>query len=454
MSFELSLIGGTLCDGFTVRKGNVYVSKGKIKAITPNDVIFEARQSYDCAGLFVFPGFVDPHVHLSLDLGKYISADDYESASDAALSGGVTTFFDFTEPVYSKDNFEDVLNEKLLQGKSSKIDFGLHLTLGKNKGFTAEDIANFAISNGIPSVKIFTAYGDSNRRTDRGFMYELFRQSSKKGYVVLVHAEDDELIKSNAKHIPEIINNLSRIRSSESELVAVFDVALLARLAEGQIYIVHLSSGQTMEELSRLENSWYKNIVIETCPQYLLLDDTRLIGEDNYLFSFCPPLRSTEEREKLIHYLKEGKIKTIGTDHCPFSVSEKMENAPNLGSIPYGIPTLGFTFSLLRSIISDPLLLIRLLSVNPAKSLGLFPEKGSLIPGTDADLVVADMEKEWTIETPTYGKAEYSPYLGLKARGKVLKTFLRGELAYDGKEVTVSAGRGRFIMRNPIHWGD
>ncbi|MBO8166326.1 MAG: amidohydrolase family protein [Kosmotoga sp.] len=454
MSYELALIGGKLCDGFNIRNGNIYISEEKIKAITPCDVILEARQSYDCSGFFVFPGFIDPHVHLNLDLGKYISSDNYETASDAALSDGVTTFFDFTEPVRFKEDFEKVLEDKFLQAKKSKVDYGLHFTLGENQGFNAEEIASFTIDHGIPSVKIFTAYGDSKRRTDRGFMYELFRLSSNKGFVVLVHSEDDELIRNNMRHIPAIIDNLSRIRSTESELVAVLDVLLLAQLGKGQVYIVHLSSGKTLEELHKLKNSWSDNVVIETCPQYLLLDNSRLKGEENYLFSFCPPLRSEGERDKLLEFLKKGRVQTIGTDHCPFSISEKIENAPDLNSIPYGLPTLGFTFSLMRSLISDPLLLARLLSVNPAKYLGLFPEKGSLIPGTDADLVVIDMDKEWTIGTPIFGKAEYSPYHGLAVKGKIAMTFLRGELAYNGKEITLASGAGRFIKRNPIHWGD
>jgi len=148
-------------------------------------------------------------------------------------------------------------------------------------------------------------------------------------------------------------------------------------------------------------------------------------------------LRSEGERNKLLEFLKKGRVQTIGTDHCPFSISEKIENAPDLNSIPYGLP-----------------LLARLLSVNPAKYLGLFPEKGSLIPGTDADLVVIDMDKEWTIGTPIFGKAEYSPYHGLAVKGKIAMTFLRGELAYNGKEITLASGAGRFIKRNPIHWGD
>ncbi|AKI96687.1 dihydroorotase [Kosmotoga pacifica] len=454
MSYDLALKRGTLCDGFNIWTGNLYISDGKIMAITPPEENFKARQSYDCSGLFIFPGFIDPHVHLKLDLGKYISSDDFESGSAAALSGGVTTFFDFTEPVRSMNDLKTFFEEKLTQAEKSRIDYGLHLTLGGNPTFSMEELVNFALDSGMPSIKIFTAYGDSNRRTDRGHLYELMILSGKKGLVVLVHAEDDELINQNSKCFPNVIEHLSDIRSSESELLAVIDVVKLAQLGGGQAYIVHLSSGLTLSELFKCGSEWNKNVVIETCPQYLVLNNTKLRGENNYLYSFCPPLRSENERQILLKFFKNGKVQTIGTDHCPFSIKEKKENAPDLRNIPYGIPSLGFTFSLLRSHISDPLLLARLLSVNPARYLGIFPEKGSLKPGTDADLAVVDMEKNWTISRPLFGRAEYSPYYGLTVKGKVKMTFLRGMIAYDGKEITLDPGTGRFLKRRAIYWGD
>lgn len=454
MKYDLVLIGGEICDGADICRANLYISEGKIADITPKNVYHPARASLDCSGLVVLPGFIDPHVHLGLRLSRYTSSDNFSSGSDAALSGGVTTIFDFTEPIYDHEGFMKNLADRLKDASICKIDYGLHITLGGNIKLSPEEVSELAVGTGCPTIKVFTAYGDTNRRTDDGYLYELLKSSGKMGSVVMVHAENDELIKINSRRYPGTFEYLSDIRATESEVEAVTKVALLATKAKGQAYIVHLSSGETVSWIESFAGISRENVVFETCPQYLTLNKELLKRKDGYLYTFCPPLRSKKESELLVRALREGFISTVGTDHCPFTLDEKTESGGRLDSVPYGIASLGITYSVVNTLLDGDLLkLVRLLSKNPARYMGIYPEKGSLLPGTDADIVVVNPKERFTVQDPAYGKAEYWPYKGLELKGKVKYTLLRGQLAFDGSTILVDEGNGNFLKRSEYFWG-
>ncbi|ACR80749.1 MULTISPECIES: dihydroorotase family protein [Kosmotoga] len=454
MKYDLVLIGGEVCDGADLYAANLYISEGKIADITPKNAYHPARASLDCSGLFILPGFIDPHVHLGLRLGRYSSTDDFSSGSDAALAGGVTTIFDFTEPIYDYEGFMKNLTERLKDASVSKIDYGLHITLGGNVKLSPEEVSKLAVETGCPTIKVFTAYGDTNRRTDDGYLYELLKSSGKIGSVVMVHAENDELIKINSKKYPGTFEYLSDIRATESEIGAVIMVALLATKAKGQAYIVHLSSGETVNWIESFAVISRDNIVFETCPQYLALNKKLLKRKDGYLYTFCPPLRSEKESELLVRALRKGFISTVGTDHCPFTVEEKTESDGKLDSVPYGIASLGITYSVVNTLLGGDLSkVVRLLSKNPAKYMGVYPEKGSLLPGTDADITVVDPNERFTVQDPAYGKAEYWPYKDLELKGRVKYTLLRGKLAFDGSTILLDEGNGKFLKRSEFFWG-
>lgn len=452
--YDLALMNGVLCDGHSKYNANIFITGEKIEAITPSTTKYPAVRFIDCSGKIVVPGFIDPHVHLGLNLGKYISDDDFSSGSEAAIAGGVTTLFDFVDPVSKMADAQGALSERLEFASRSKIDYGLHFTLAGNPDFTPEEISRFALENGIPSIKIFTTYSSSGRRTSDGYLYSLLKASGKLGTIVMAHCENDELIDYSQKQfIKPTFRELPELRPTISETEAVIRAVFMSMNAGGQLYVVHVSSGATVDFLSEQPRDWRKNAALETCPQYLIMGDDALNYNNGYLYTFCPPLRPESEMRLLCGLLRNEWISTIGTDHCPFKIAEKEENKDDYLSMPNGIPGLGYTFSIINTVTRNLPLLVRLMSENPAKLMGIYPEKGSLLPGTDADIAVIDPDEEWIIGKPLWGNAEYSTYSGMKLIGRVKTTILRGEIAFDKDEVLLPDGNGRFIKRKPIHWG-
>ncbi|TYB92625.1 MAG: amidohydrolase family protein [Kosmotoga sp.] len=454
MTSELCLRNGSILSGTCYINGDLHINGDKIAAITRTGE-FDSKKYIDCTDLIVMPGFVDPHVHFQLDVGKYTSLDDFSSGSEAAISGGVTTFIDFTQPVNRYSEVVKSINDRKKAAKNSRVDYSFHLTLAGDPDFTPEKIVDLAIREGLTSIKVFTAYGDSDRRIDDGYLNRLIELSGKAGVVVLVHAENDEIIKHNMKTAKSYMpQELPNIRNTKSEMLDAIKIATITAKSKGQCYMVHVSSGETVEFLSEhFEKILNKYLFLETCPQYFSLNKEYLSGEDGFLYTCCPPLRSELERKKLLRGLRSENVGTIGTDHCPFKIEEKRENMDDIRKIPFGIGSIGFTYSLFRTLVSEsPVDVVNKLSKTPAVLMGLYPEKGSLLPGTDADVVIVDPEKEWTVTKTIFGKSEYSPFEGMHLKGKIEFTISRGEVVFDGKKVAAKEGSGKFIKRDKIFW--
>ncbi|MEA2066625.1 MAG: amidohydrolase family protein [Thermotogota bacterium] len=454
MISELCLKNGSITDGTSCIKGDIHINGDKIVAITRAGEI-DSEKYIDCDGLSVMPGFVDPHVHFQLDVGNYTSLDDFSSGSEAAVSGGVTTFIDFTQPVNRYSDIIKSIEERKMVAGNSRIDYSLHLTLAGDPDFTPEELIELAIREGLTSIKIFTAYGDSNRRTDDGYLSRLVELSGKKGVVIMIHAENDEMIKHNMNSAKSYLpKELPVIRNSKSEMLDAVKIATMAAESKGQCYMVHVSSGRTVEFLSEhFKETLNKYLFLETCPQYFSLNEESLSGDKGFLYTCCPPLRTETERKKIIKGLMEENIRSIGTDHCPFKVEEKKANKDDIKEIPFGIGSIGFTYSLFRTFVSKSAMdAAKTLSKTPAFLMGLYPNKGSLLPGSDADIVIVNPEKEWVVGKPVYGRSEYSPYEHMRLKGKVKFTILRGKIVFVGNKVTADEGYGGFLSRDRIFW--
>ncbi|MDK2952273.1 MAG: dihydropyrimidinase [Kosmotogales bacterium] len=448
--YNLGILNGNICDGFNIYKSNVFIKNGKIDCIS--DRIFESDKIIDAENKFVTPGFVDPHVHFGLKLGKYTSADDFYSGSKAALSGGVTTVIDFLEPASTIDELHRNFETRRDFANDSMIDFAFHSCIGGSPAFSAEECIEHSVKIGCPSIKIFTTYSDSNRMTEDGFLNSMLRQSKKNGVVILSHSENDSIIREIAKNYKKpVYSDLSDLRPSISEIEAVMRVSLFSILNDGQLYIVHVSSGESIEMVQKILKK-HKNVKIESCPQYFYFTKNLVKSKKGYLYTYCPPARSARESEILAYELKNGNIDSIGTDHCPFMKSEKIENKDDYLKMPNGIPSLGLTFSLINTLNRNMIQSVRLMSVNPAKIFGLYPEKGTLLPGTDADITIIDDEKQFIVGNAP-GNCDYSPYEGIDVNGKVEKTIIHGKIAYENDKIFVKKGEGKFIHRNPIVWG-
>jgi len=457
MTHDLALHGGTICDGYTCMQATILVSDGKIKAIIDSSDAFSAKEVVDCRDCFVLPGFIDPHVHLKLRLGNHESADDFLGGSELALSGGVTTFIDFLDPGRDARELRNLFKDRLSLAKSSKIDFSFHSTIAGDPLSTAEEFTSESLLLGCPTIKVFTTYSESGRMTEDGFLIDLLEQSRERGTVVLVHAENDPIIQHEIRKSGPVVTwkDLGSVRPVITEREAVGRMSVYAAETGGQVYIVHVSAGSSILLASSIPGFSARNIVFETCPQYVVFTDRSLKSDDGALFGCVPPLRPAEERDLLIEFVRQGMVSTLGTDHCPFTSAEKLA-AGSLAELPLGLGSLGLTASALWTVLEegDICLLTRMMSANAAKLLGLYPQKGSLIPGTDADIVVFDPNSCIENLPNDFTACDYSPYSGLSMTGKVVATVMRGKLAYDGQYVLVPEGYGAFIAREQIDWSE
>ena len=425
--YDLGIVNGKVYLKGKLIRTNLYINNDHIVAY--NDAIMPCKDRYDVDGCLVFPGLIDPHVHFELGLACR-SADDFYSGSITAAYGGMTTFIDFLDPVSEGCELENALKQRQKLAAKSMIDYKFHATV-KNPQGEVDQIVEKMKELGINSVKMFTTYSDSGRRTYYPEIKQ-FLKRSREGFVVLVHAEKDSLIDIDpsykAKDLP-----MSRPEASETE-----EALYLAELVEetgGKLYMVHTSSGHTLEKLIDKHNGIIgKRFIVESCPQYFYLSDDRLEGEDGDLFTCAPPIRSRESVEKLKSLFKE--VNTIGTDHCPFKEGEK--RGKSLAEMPMGIGGVEHAFPLMFTLFGD--YAVKKMSVNPAKVFGLFPQKGTLNLGTHADIMIYDPRKKRVIEND-HSDADYTPYRGIEVQGKVIATINKGQFVIkDGELVLGSVG--------------
>ncbi len=450
---DLGIMNGTVCDGFNTYRANVYIKDGKISAVSSEKL--DAAEFYNADGLYIFPGLIDPHVHFALKLGKYISADDFEYGSIGAAFGGITTYIDFLDPITDKEELEKSFDKRLKLAKNSHVNFAFHTTIA-HPTFSAQKLCEKSLELGINSVKSFTTYSSSNRMTGDGFIIELLKATSEYGIVATFHAENDDMI-LRASQLDDV-NDATRLpiyHSFEAEAEAVSRVATLAKLSGGQAYIVHNSSGKSVKLLR--ESGIPKNLKLETCPQYFVLDDEKYLDEKSAaLHAVVPPLRSEEDVELMRKHFKDGIFNTIGTDHCPFRRNEKLENIGSYDRMPNGIGGVELSFAIFYDMFVKSQLmkltdLVRIQSFNVAEIFGL-TSKGRIAPNYDADIAVFDAKKEWTVSIDKlHTKSDYTPYEGLKLTGKFVSTLIGGKFVVkDGK--LIDDVRGEYVRRGPVFW--
>jgi dihydropyrimidinase len=431
--FDLGILNGKIYLEGSFISGNIYVKDGKIAAISGTKL--EASQEYDAGGKMVLPGFIDPHVHFALTVGSMTSVDDFYSGSVAAAYGGVTTYIDFVDPVSKTSELEGKFNERRNLAKNSVIDYGLHCTIAELYDDPAE-FSRKTVELGMPTVKLFTTYATTKRRTYDRTICSLLKISKQEGILLLVHAENDSIV-LEGKQIP--VSQHGNARPEISEISEVIKLAQMTEYENGRMYIVHTNCGTTIE---RLVNSYSdilnKDFIIESCPHYFTLSSELYISDMGYLYTMTPPLRSMEEVNKLNKYI--DYIYTIGTDHCPFNSGDKKKNYVN--EIPMGIGGIEQSFPVMYSIFGEKV--IDKFTINPARAHGLYPRKGSLKPGSDADIVIFDPNNEYRINEQ-HSLCDYNVYENFIAKGKVCSTISRGRFVV--KDGSFLGGEGEYIPR-------
>lgn len=430
--FDLGIINGNIYLDGNFLNANIYVKSGKIVDISTS--YLKSKQEFDAAGKYVLPGFIDPHVHFELNLGKYTSVDDFESGSISAIFGGVTTIIDFLDPISKIDELEPSFKKRLSKAKKSYVDYSFHTTLGNFSG-NLNDLFKKINEIGTKSIKIFTAYSSSNRRTNDKIMFELFKLSKINKIPILIHAENEDMIVEN---VP--VKMHSKARPEISEISEIIKIAEFLYQTKGTAYIVHTTCGTSIEEVKeRFNDILNNNLFFESCPHYFYFDDSVYETKNGYLYVMTPPLRSRLEQEKLKNNI--DNIFSIGTDHCSFNKKDKRKR--KTGNLPMGIGGIEHSFVSTYSLFKEKI--IEKFTINPAKIFGLYPKKGTLLPGADADIVIFDPNFEGTINN-SHTKADYDLYMNMKIKGKIEKVFKDGLLIVENDKL-VRKNKGKFIRR-------
>lgn len=456
--------GQIVSDGRSFR-GDILIAGETIAAVGEKVAAPSAvDRVVDAAGCQVFPGGVDPHVHLELATPGGTSSDDFSSGSLAALAGGTTTVIDFVTPGRDEPLLA-ALAARQAAARRSLCDYGLHMSVTAWRAGLPGELESCCRGGRIGSVKAYLAYKETIGLDDGEFL-ALLDAARKLNFLTLVHAESGDMVsylqgrllgegKTSALSHP-----LSRPPEVEGDAVA--RALLMARLAGVPLYVVHVSTRQGIDAVAAARRQG-QGAIAETCPQYLLLDESRYQSdaERAALHVLSPPLRHREHQAALWEALADGVVQTVASDHCPFSAADKQRWARTdftripggVGGIEYRLPLL-YTFGVLTGKIS-PARFVDLVSTRPAKIFGLYPRKGTIRAGSDADLVVWDPERKWTVAASVQRqRRDHTVYEGIDLQGAPRLVFRRGEaVAADGR-VDDGAGQGIFLGRAPLRGSD
>lgn len=501
------------------------------------------EETIDATNRLVLPGLVDPHTHIQLDTGIYQTPDDWAVGTRTAACGGVTTVIDFATQFPGQDVHQAVAERLAQTNDMAHVDFGLHVMLTRLPDSDAEldDWMAALVEMGTPSAKVYTTYRPNYYQDDDSLL-RVFRAAARHGVVVMVHCENDDLVTAATRRLVEAgqtgLAYHGQARPPLAEVEAVSRCLLLAQEAACPLYVVHCSVARSVELVQKARQDGQVAFA-ETCPQYLLLDESYYASEHPEWAIMQPPLRPATEPERLWDLLSSGAVQTIGTDHCDYTLMQKYglrpleepevqkvlsrlsdreravvalraglkdgwqrewnEVARALGTsreavrrteaalvrrlkdgngalatlreastikghprlpftkTPGGIPGLETLLPLLATHgvaagrITWPQL-AQLTSANPARLFGLYPRKGALLPGSNADVVIFDPTVEWTVQaTNLHNIAGYTPYEGQRLLGAVRLTISRGRVVYRGGEFIGERGWGQFVEGRSLH---
>jgi dihydropyrimidinase len=452
----LLIRNGSVVSADKTLAADVLIEGETIKEVRPG-IPAESHQVFDAAGMLLLPGGIDAHTHLDMPFGGTTSSDDFETGTRAAAIGGTTTIVDFAIQARGT-RMRDALDTWWKKAESKAcIDYGLHMIVTDLPDAGLEDMDNM-VREGVASFKLFMAYPNV-LMVDDATIFRALKQTSKNGALICMHAENGSVIDvivrqalAEGKTAP-IYHALTRPTLAEAE--AVHRAIALAEIAGVPIYIVHLSSEHALNQVREARDRGLPAFA-ETCPQYLLLsiDDMNLPGFEGAKYVFTPPLREKENLPKLWDGLKTDNLQVVSTDHCPFCFEDqKALGKDDFTKIPNGGPGIENRLQLLHhhGVSAGKITLnrfVEIVSTAPARIFGMYPKKGAIAPGSDADIVVWDPKAEHLISAKTHHmRCDYSMFEGFKVQGNARQVFSRGELIVEYGRYVGSAGRGQYLRR-------
>ncbi|WP_028400067.1 dihydropyrimidinase [Ectobacillus panaciterrae] len=450
------IVNGIIVTAADTYKADVLIENGKISAIG-HQLSREDAEVVDANGCYIFPGAIDPHTHLDMPFGGTVTKDDFETGTMAAAFGGTTTIIDFclTNKGESLQNSIQTWHDK--SKEKAVIDYSFHLMIGEINEAVLNELPQ-VIEEGITSFKVFMAYKNVFQADD-GTLYRTLIEAKKLGALVMVHAENGDVIDYLTKQALEegktepIYHALTRPPEVEGE--ATGRACQLTALADSQLYVVHVSCAEAVEKIAEARNKGL-DVWGETCPQYLVLDRSYL-EKPNFegaKYVWSPPLREKWHQEVLWNALKNGQLQTLGSDQCSFDFKGQKElGRGDFTKIPNGGPIIEDRVSVLFSegVKKGRISLnqfVEITSTRIAKLFGLFPQKGTVAVGSDADLVIFDPTAERVISAATHHMAvDYNAFEGMRVTGEPVSVLCRGEFVVRDKRFVGKPGYGTYLKR-------
>jgi len=457
MAFDTIIRNGSVVTATDTYTADVAIVNGKITAVGTDLPTQNAGRILDATAKLILPGGIDVHTHLDMPFGGTTSADDFETGTRAAAFGGTTTLIDFAIQ-YKGQPLRQAFDTWMSKAASKAVcDYAFHCIVTDVSGGQLSEM-NDLVHEGVTSFKLFMAY-PGVFMLDDGSIFKALQTTAKNGGMVCMHAENGSAIDvivqqalAEGKRAPKY-HALTRPTTAEAE--AVGRAIALAEMAGAPIYIVHLSCNDALEKIREARDRGLP-VYAETCPQYLYLslENMDAPGFEGAKYVFTPPLREKWNQEKLWNGLKHDHLQVVSTDHCPFCFKEQKEmGRDDFTKIPNGGPGVEHRMSLIYSggVATGGFNVnrfVELVSTTPAKLFGLYPRKGTIAVGSDADLVIFDPHRKHTISAATHHmRVDYSMFEGIQVTGMPDVVLSRGSVVVENDKFLGRAGQGEFLRR-------
>jgi dihydropyrimidinase len=442
------VVGQSVCQQDVLVRGERIAALGDLSD-------FKADQEIDAGGLLVLPGGVDTHVHYNDVFMNTVSVHDYYTGTLAAAYGGVTTVVDFSNQKQGEPLLDTLAYKRQEAGNLPVVDWGVHPCITDPTPETLDQIP-LVVAAGAPSIKCYMTYREDGLYIGPEDLRRIAERLRKSGGMLLVHAEDDEILTGNIARLIEAgmtgYPYHTQSKPPESENRAIRACVDISRETGCRVFIVHMASAEGAEIVAGARSEGV-DIIAETCTHYLVFTDEVLERDDGLKWICSPPLRDQENQDRLWTALRDGRVAMVTSDDAAYSWKAKLYGRDRFDKVPNGLAGVEARLSLVYSegVAKGQISLPRFAEVvatTPALLFGLYPRKGSLLPGADADILLFDPRARWEMGQETLHMAtEYSAYEEIEITGKIVQVYSRGELIIDSDQCLADKGRGRYLFR-------
>ncbi|MGI8882355.1 MAG: dihydropyrimidinase [Jatrophihabitans sp.] len=453
----LVIRGGTVVDASWIGRADVHIADGRVHALTePGASSGPGVDEIDAGGMLVLPGGVDPHCHVGFTSGAYTSLDGYAECTTAAVFGGTTTIVDFAIP-RPGERPADVAWTQRAKAAEGLCDSALHGCVVDWDGSVPGQLTDM-VHAGIPTVKMFTTYRGETMANADTILRVMSTLRDLNGMVV-VHCEANHIIEDVQRECAARgridAANMAATRPALAETASVAEVLAIAESVRASVYFVHQSTAEAVELVSAARRRGHPAFS-EAVAHHLTLDDGSYAMAHPERYVCCPPLRPRASVLELGRHLATGEITTVGSDHCCYDLEQKASNRTDVRAMPNGLPGVETRLPVVFSayVVAGGLPLTRfveLTAANPARMNGLYPRKGSLLPGSDADIAIWNPRAQWTLTAESlHMRTDYTPYEGMSGTGRPVTVLVRGRVVVENDELVDATPRGQHIAGGPL----